>query len=381
MNDKVVLTAPARGYAAYRSEIDSAVRRVLESGWYILGREVSAFEQAFASYCAVRHAVGVANGTDAIHLALRSLQVGHGDAVFTVSHTATATVAGIGMSGATPVLVDVDELTYTIDLQKLADSIKGYARSGAAGRPRAVVAVHLYGHPCSLRELRALCDQHQLFLIEDCAQAHGATYGSKPVGAFGDAAAFSFYPTKNLAAFGDGGAVVLADNEVAQRCRALREYGWYTRYLSDIPGVNSRLDELQAAILSVRLKHLDAELESRRAVAARYNAELGAAVVTPTVRQGCQHAYHLYVVRAQPRESLRTVLSEHGIGTGIHYPAPVHRQQTYAGTPVGAGGLEVTERLQTQILSLPMHPFLSTSEVTQVVTAAGVWHKQRQTSP
>lgn len=374
MQNKVHFTDPGRGYLEYRDEIDAAVRRVLESGWYILGSEVKAFEEAFARYCGVPHAIGVANGTDAIHLALRALGVGPGDAVFTVSHTATATIAGIEMSGATPVFVDVHASTYTIDPEKLADTVKAYRRNDSGLRPRAVVAVHLYGHPCHLNELRAICDEHDLLLIEDCAQAHGATYHGKLIGSFGDAAAFSFYPTKNLAAFGDGGAVVLADSEAARRCRALREYGWYTRYVSEVPGVNSRLDELQAAILSVRLSRLNDEVRRRQAVAARYSAALGAFVTTPAIQPACEHAYHLYVIRTSRRDELQKFLASRGIGTGIHYPHAVHEQSAYSGRiAIGSGGLQVTEQVVKEVLSLPMHPFLSPPDLESVINAISQW--------
>lgn len=371
MSHKVPLTAPGAGYLRYRDEIDAAVRRVLESGWYILGKEVEAFERAFAAYCGVSAVVGVGNGTDAIALALRALGIGPGDAVFTVSHTAVATVAAIEMAQAAPVLVDVDPQTYTLDLQKLADSIQDFARSGRAGRPRAVIAVHLYGHPADLTGLRELCDRHGLFLIEDCAQAHGARYAGRPVGSVGDASAFSFYPTKNLPAFGDGGAVAFADEAAARRCRALREYGWYHRYLSDVPGVNSRLDELHAAILSVRLHHLDEEVAQRQAIARLYDEALPRDFVAiPAVRRDCQHAYHLYVVRSAARDALRDALSAQGIGTGVHYPQPVHLQNAYRGrVALGAGGMAVTEQLASQVLSLPMHPFLSRRDVAAVIDA------------
>jgi dTDP-4-amino-4,6-dideoxygalactose transaminase len=375
MPRSVPATAVPQGYHAYRDEIDAAIRRVLESGWYILGREVEAFEAAFAAYCGVRHAIGVANGTDAIVLALRSLGIGPGDAVFTVSHTAVATVAAIELAGATPVLVDVAADSYTLDPQKLEDTLAGYAGTSAAARPGAVVAVHLYGHPCDCAALRGICDRHGLALIEDCAQAHGAAIDGRPVGGFGDAAAFSFYPTKNLGAFGDAGAVVLGDDAAtAARCRALREYGWYERHASDIAGMNSRLDELHAAVLRVRLGHLDAELDQRRAAAARYDDALRGLLDTPGVRAGCAHAYHLYVVRTPRRAALQAHLADRGIGTGVHYPLPVHRQKAYAGRlPIGRGGMAVTDRLAGEVLSLPMHPFLSDADTEAVAAAVRHW--------
>ena len=373
MNPTVPLMDPRRAYLAYREEFDGALRSVLERGTYILGPNVAEFESAFAAWSALRSLVAVANGTDAIELALRTLGVGPGDAVFTVSHTAVATVAAIELCGARPVLVDIDPATYTIDPQKLQDSI---ARSAEAGRPKAVVAVHLYGQPCDLASVREICERHGLLLIEDCAQAHGARFDGEPVGARADAASFSFYPTKNLPAFGDGGAVGFKNADHAQHCRALREYGWRERYVSDIAGMNSRLDELQAALLNVRLRHLDAEIDSRRRAARYYSEHLRGLVQTPAVAPRSEHAWHLYVVRSTRRQELREALQRQGIGTGIHYPVPVHLQPAYhKRVLVGAGGQSATEAAAAQILSLPMHPFLTTDELALVVTGVRNWHE------
>ena len=279
-------------YLIQKAEIDDAVRRVLDSGWYILGSECGVFERNFAQWCGVGHAIGVGNGTDAIVIALKALGVGRGDCVFTVSHTAVATVAAVEMAEATPVLVDIDPATFTLDPAKLEKAIIACK----AGKPRAVIAVHLYGHPCDLAAIRAVCDRHGLFLIEDCAQAHGALVGNKRVGGFGDIASFSFYPTKNLGAFGDGGAVVTNDTAIAERARALRQYGWKERNFSECKGVNTRLDELQAAMLSVRLTRLDTEIAHRRAIAARYDAVLGGLKLKRAkARDGISHAYRLYM--------------------------------------------------------------------------------------
>lgn len=358
-----------RGYLAYRDEIDAAVRRVLDSGWYILGREVSAFEDAFAKWCGVGHAVGVANGTDAITVALRALGIGRGDAVFTVSHTAVATVAAIELAGATPVLIDVEPDTYTIDPIRLEEAVVHYAASSKAGTPKAVIAVHLYGQACDLGALKAICDRLGLRLIEDCAQAHGTTLSGRRAGSFGDIAAFSFYPTKNLGAFGDGGAVVTNDAALAEQCRAVRQYGWFRNYYSDVAGQNSRLDELHAAILSVRLGHLDREIATRQKIARRYNEGLRG-VAVPKVRPNSEHSYHLYVVRVAARDALMAALKAQGIGSAIHYPLPVHLQKAYERRlPVAPGGLAITERLCNEVLSLPMHPFLSEQDVDRVIDA------------
>lgn len=374
MPRNIPVISPVQSYHAHRSEIDAAILRVLKSGRYVLGPEVEAFEVEFATYCDARQVVGVASGTDAVVLSLRSLEIGPGDAVVTVSHTAVATVAAVEIAGATPVLVDVELGSYTIDPQKLADTLAHYRRVPSAVRPKAVIAVHLYGHPCDMDALRRICDTYELALIEDCAQAHGARFAGRPVGSFGDAAAFSFYPTKTLGTFGDGGAVVFADVSAATRCRALREYGWYQRSLSDIPGMNSRLDELHAAILRVRLGHLDEEIAKRRAVAALYDARLSGVVATPAVCGDCEHSYHLYVIRIGQREKLRAYLARAGIGTGVHYPLPVHRQKAYAGRlPIGKGGMAVTDRLADEVLSLPMHQFLLAADIDAVIGEITQW--------
>jgi len=357
------------GYEAQRAEIDVAVKRVLESGWYILGKECERFELDFAAWCGASRAVGVGNGTDAIVIALKALGVGPGDAVFTVSHTAVATVAAVEMSGATPVLVDIDS-TFTIDPNKLEDAI----RACETGRPRAVIAVHLYGHPCDMDALSTICRRYGLFLIEDCAQAHGAMTGGQRTGTIGDIASFSFYPTKNLGAFGDGGAILTRDAALADRAVALRQYGWRERYLSDIAGMNTRLDEIQAAMLGVRLTRLDAELARRRTIAAAYDEALSSVIQIPSARPGFQHAYHLYVVRSPRRDALAAALKAAGIGSGVHYPVPVHLQKAYQGRiALGPGGLAQTEQAAREVLSLPMHPFLSDADVERVSAAVEDW--------
>lgn len=374
----IPLMDPGRGYVAYRDEIDVAVRKVLEAGSYILGPSVTSFERSFAQWCGIAEMIGVANGTDAIELALRTLEVGSGDVVFTVSHTAVATVAAIELAGATPVFIDVDPVTLTIDPQKLEDSIIRHARSAVTGSARAVIAVHIYGHPCDLQALQQICRRHELLLIEDCAQAHGARLNGQPVGSAGDAAAFSFYPTKNLSAFGDAGAVGFPSRELADRCRTLREYGWRERYISAVGGMNSRMDELQAAILNVRLHHLQDEIDTRRRIAACYGTQLAGIVETPATLPGADHAWHLYVARTARRQSLRDSLQKQRIGTGLHYPMPVHQQPAYANRiALGHGGLAVTELAAAEIVSLPMHPFLKEDELDAVVAGIKAWHEGR----
>ncbi len=357
---------PGAGYRALKGEIDAAVARALDSGWYILGGEGRAFEEEFSAWLGAGKTVGCGNGTDAIALALRGLGIGPGCAVATVSHTAVATVAAIEMVGATPLLIDIDPVHYTLDPAALADALA----HPPAGLPpvRAVILVHLYGQPGDILAIRDLCRQHGLALIEDCAQAHGARQDGQRVGTFGDAATFSFYPTKNMGALGDGGAVVMHDTAQATEVAALRQYGWHKHYISDSAGVNSRLDELQAAILRVKLKHIDAQNARRQAIAAAYDAALeGASLIRPARRPGADHVFHLYVVRSAERDALQGRLREAGIGSGIHYPAPVHLQPAYDGrVAMGPTGLGQTERASREVLSLPLYPELTDEQVARV---------------
>ena len=354
-------------YHRLQAEIDAAVARVLAGGWYILGPEVRAFESEFAAYLGVEHAVGVASGTDAVLLALRALGVGPGDEVITVAHTAVATVTAIELCGAIPRLVDIDSVTYTLDPTHLAAAI--------TPRTRAIVPVHLYGAPADLDAILAVARAHGLLVVEDCAQAHGARTRGRAVGTLGDAAAFSFYPTKNLGALGDGGAVATNRPEVAERLRLLRQYGWRERYVSDVAGTNSRLDELQAAILRVRLGHLEAENEARRRLAARYDAALaGLPIALPAARPADCPVYHLYVIRAAARDALAEHLRARGIGTGVHYPVPVHRQPAYAHLGYGPGSLPATEAAAAEVLSLPMYPDLTEGAVDTVAAAIRAYY-------
>lgn len=350
---------PGLENADLRTEIEAAVRRVLDSGSYILGPETAAFEQEFAAYIGVGQGVGLASGTDAIALGLRALGVGAGDEVITVSHTAVATVAAIQMAGAEPVLVDVDGDSLTMDPICLEAAV--------TPRSRAVVPVHLYGQPADLDSICAIAHHHGLWVLEDCAQAHGALYHDKKVGTFGDLAAFSFYPTKNLGAVGDGGIVVTDRLELAEAVRAIRQYGWKERYISETRGVNSRLDELQAAILRVKLRHLDGANARRRKLASLYNSLLSGGVVLPFEAKGCQGVFHLYVIRTPLRDELKDFLEHEGIGTGVHYPRPVHLQPAFRGLRYGP--MPVTERIASQILSLPMYPQLTDKEAAEVAMA------------
>jgi dTDP-4-amino-4,6-dideoxygalactose transaminase len=355
--------SPAAQYRAHKPAIEAAISRVLDSGAYVLGSEVESFEGSFAAYCGVDHAVGAGNGTDALILALRALGIGAGDEVVTVSHTALATVAAIIATGATPVLVDVDASSYTIDPARVEEAV--------GPRTRAVVAVHLYGQPADLDAIEAIAKRHRLHLIEDCAQATGARYRDRRVGSIGDIACFSFYPTKNLGAIGDGGMVTTRDAALASRVRRLHQYGWNEDRETEDVGVNSRLDSLQAAILGAKLPHLDKDNASRVAIAARYAEGLsGLPLAVPAVHDGCAHVYHLYVIACDRRDALMEYLDHRGIGCGIHYPVPVHLQKGYAQrVRVAKQGLKVTEHLVRRVVSLPIYPELGDAEVERVIAA------------
>lgn len=351
---------PGASYLAHRAEIDAAIARVLEGGWYILGKEVKAFEEEFAAYCGAKYTVGVSDGTNAIVLTLKALGIGAGDEVITTGHTAVATLAAIELVGATAVLVDIDPLYYTLDPQAVAQAI--------TPQTKAIIAVHIYGHPADLAPLQVLADQHNLYLVEDCAQAHGATYGGKRVGSMGVAGTFSFYPTKNLGAFGDGGAITTNDEGLYQTLLELRQYGWRERYISAIQGYNSRLDELQAAILRVKLGYLDEDTAKRQQLAASYDqAFAGSVIQAPAVRAGSEHSYHLYVIQLEQREALMAQLKEKGIGTAIHYPQPNHLQPAYAGrVRTVPDNLPELVKATPRILSLPLYPELEIGNIKQI---------------
>ncbi len=353
---------PRAQYEAHKALIDEAVRRVLESGCYILGEEVLAFEREFASYLGARHAIGVGSGTEALHLALAACGIGAGDEVVSTANTAVATIAAIELAGATPVLVDIEPDFFTLDPFTLEAAI--------TPRTKAIVPVHLYGQPADLAAILSVAQRHGLRVIEDCAQAHGATYRGKRVGTYGDIACFSFYPTKNLGAIGDGGAVVTNNPELADKVRHLREYGWAERNVSSIRGWNSRLDEVQAAILRVKLPFLDADNNQRRRIAALYDELLGESdLILPRQRADATHVFHLYVVRSDERDELLARLRALGVGAMIHYPVPVHLQPAYVARLSGSQNLPYTERAAREILSLPIYPELADAEVKKVVAA------------
>jgi dTDP-4-amino-4,6-dideoxygalactose transaminase len=361
---------PKAAYLAEREAIDAAIARVLASGWYILGEETSGFESEFAAAMGCRHGIGVGNGTDALILALRALGIGPGQTVATVSHTAVATVAAIETAGARPLLIDIEPATYTMDPQALEQALAAPPPGG--DKIAAIIPVHLYGQAADLNALGTLARRHGVRLIEDCAQAHGASFAGRPVGSFGEIGCFSFYPTKNLGALGDGGALTTSDDGLAAEIRAVREYGWRgRRYVSERTGVNSRLDELQAAILRVKLPHLAADNARRAAIAVRYDAGLaGLDLVLPARAAGRSHVFHQYVVRSRRRDALREALQAAGIGTNVHYPVPVHLQPAYRDrTALGPSGLAETELAAGEILSLPMYPQLDDAQVERTIAA------------
>lgn len=358
---------PKANFLAHADEIRTAIERVLTSGHYILGPEVEAFEKEFSAYQAGGYTVGVANGTEAIELALRALGVKAGDAVATVANTVTATVSAIEQIGAKPVFVEIDPATMTMSPKALGAALE---RNPAI---KAIVPVHLYGQPADLPAIISMATKAGAKVVEDCAQAHGAAIGGRKVGTFGDAAAFSFYPTKNLGALGDGGAVFARDEKLAAKIRQLRQYGWRERYVSEIPGRNSRLDELQAAILRVKLKYLEAENAKRRELADRYlgrlkDSELRLSEIVP----GQTHVFHQFTVRTPKRDALRARLLEQGISCGVLYPIPVHRQPAFADTTLA---LPETERACNEVLCLPCHPALTIADVDRVCDEILRWNQ------
>lgn len=379
-NDFIPQANPKAGYLAHKDEIDAAIHDVLNSGWYILGQEVKSFEDEFASYIGVRNAIGVASGTDANEIALRACGVGKGDLVFTVSHTAVATVAAIERCGATPVLVDIEDSTFTMDPDHLDHTIKSINNGQLLieGRPRAIVPVHLYGHPADMAAIMDIAQKYDLYVIEDCAQAHGAEIDGKKVGLFGKIAAFSFYPTKNLGTIGDGGSVVTDSAEFYEKLLALRQYGWEKRYISSMKGINSRLDELQAAILRVKLHYLESDNKRRRQITETYTQAIEKTeIVAPQEAANTTHVYHQYVVRIKARDSLIQHFRKNSIGTAIHYPLPVHLQPAYKGKiNIGTRGLPITEKICHEILSLPMYSQMTDLQVEHVVNALLSWQEQ-----
>ncbi len=359
---EILCSNPKAQYLAHKPGIDRAIRNVLNSARYILGEQVSSFEKEFARYLGAKFAVGTGNGTEGLHIALKANGIGEGDEVITVSHTAVATVAAIEMCGAVPVLVDIEPDYFTIDCAKIEKAI--------TRKTRAIIPVHIYGQPADMRPILGIARSFGLKVIEDCCQAHGAVYRGRRVGSLADAGCFSFYPTKNLGAIGDGGIITTNSRELAGKCRLLREYGFKKRFISSLPGFNSRLDEIQAAILRIKLKYLEPDNKSRRKIAAVYDKELsGTGLVLPKKRKDATHVYHLYVARSKERDKLKDFLYKKGIFALVHYPLPVHLQPAYKGRIKHAGTLKETERAAREIISLPMYPELRQAELKFIIRA------------
>ena len=346
-------------YLSIKAEIDEAIAKVFAKGWFILGEQVEAVEKEFADYCGVKYGVGVGSGTEALHLALLAVGLEPGDEVITVANTAVPTIAAIEFAGGHPVFVDIETDTYNIDVTKIESAI--------TGKTKVILPVHLYGHPAEMSTILEIGAKYGLKIVEDCAQAHGALYHGKKVGTLGHLGCFSFYPSKNLGAYGDGGMVVTSDSELAERVRLLRNYGQTKRYQHEIRGFNSRLDEIQAAILRVKLRKLDGWNELRRRKAASYKQLIDAdTYVLPEERANCHHVYHLYVIRHKNRDGLRQYLVAKGINTEIHYPVPINQQKAYKDL---CFSLPRTEICMSQILSLPMYPELEDESIELVADA------------
>lgn len=349
---------PKAQYIAHQEEINDAIHHVLNSGWYILGKETEAFEEEFAKYIGSKYGIGVGSGTEALHLALVACGIGIGDEVITVSHTAVATVTAIELAGATPVFVDIVPQYFTLDPYQIKAAI--------TPKTKAILPVHLYGQPVDMNTIMAIAKEHGLVVVEDCAQSHGAMYNGVRAGSIGDVACFSFYPTKNLGAIGDAGIIITKKKELKEKIRLLREYGWKKRYISYTQGWNTRLDELQAAILRVKLKYLDNANAKRNIIANTYEDGLrNVGLALPKLMDGCKHVYHQYVVRSEKRDELLSFLRNKEIGVLIHYPVPIHMQPKY--TNVRHNGLKNTEEASKEILSLPIYPELELNEVGKVI--------------
>ncbi len=349
-------------YAAIRSEVNAAIQEVLDDTSFILGGQVDAFEREFADFCGVKHGVGVASGTDALHLALRALDIGPGDEVIVPAFTFIATTLGVTLAGATPVLADVRADDALLDSDKLARVI--------TSRTKAIIPVHLYGRCADMKRIREVAVGHNLKVIEDAAQAHGATFDGKPAGSFGVAAAFSFYPGKNLGAYGDAGAITTNDDALAERLRLLRNWGSRRKYHHEEPGLNSRLDTLQAAVLRVKLRHLPRWNESRRKVATLYDEVLGRRpnYQLPANRPNSTPVYHLYAVRSKQRDEILARLHQNGIHAGIHYPFPIHELGAYRHLAGAGTDLSESEAWARECFSLPIYPELSEDQVRRVVS-------------
>lgn len=365
---------PSAQFSSYQDEIEAAVLNVLRGNRYILGDEVEALEVEFAEFIGAKFAHGVANGTDALEIAIRALGIGVGDEIITVSHTAVATVAAIEAAGATPVLVDVSSDYYTLNPKQLQEVL--------TERTRAIIAVHLYGQGADINEIQKFCKENQLFLIEDVSQAHGAKWNGAYLGGFGDIACYSCYPTKNLGAIGDAGLLTTNDELLSKRIGMLREYGWQERYVSEIVGRNSRLDEIQAAILRIKLRYLEKDNSKRRIIGKNYSEKLNQKYCqVPAVHNNNEHIYHLYVLRTKWRSGLIEYLRAQGIQAGIHYPIPIHLQPAYKNRIRTASNMSVTEAISREVVSLPIYPELNNSDVDRVIDAVNSYFETINENP
>lgn len=357
-----------RQYQSIRKEINNEIRKVLESTQYILGEEVEKFEQEFAKFCECKYCVGLDNGSSALELGMRALGIGPSDEVITPANSFIASSSSISFTGARPVLVDCDPKTYNINPQKIEQAI--------TRRTKAIMPVHLYGQPANMDSILKIAKKHNLYVVEDACQAHGARYKNKKTGSIGDIAAFSFYPVKNLGAYGDGGALVTNNKKMAEKVRMMRNYGQKKKYHHVLLAWNRRLDAIQVAILRVKLRHLDRWNKLRRRYAYLYNELLkDTGVITPIELDGVEHVYHLYVIRVKARDKLQEFLASKGISTGIHYPIPIHLQRAYRNLGYKRGDFSVTESYSREILSLPMFPELSKDQIEYVVESIKSFYK------
>ena len=350
-----------RGFYKYQEEFEQKALSVLRSGWYVLGKEVEAFEEEFAAYTGAKYCVGLASGLDALWIAFRILGIGEGDEVIVQGNTYIASVMGITINGATPVFVDPDEY-FAIDPEKIEAAI--------TERTKAILVVHLYGQATDMGKILDICKRHNLRLVEDCAQSHGAAYKGKITGTFGDIGCFSFYPSKNLGAFGDGGAIITNDEKIMRDTRVFRNYGSQKRYYNEVVGANSRLDEIQAGLLRVRLSHMAELIDEKKQICERYLNEIkNDKLILPKLRPDCTHIWHQFVVRCAERDALMEYLKEAGIDTIIHYPIPPHMSEAYKYLGVPEGSLPITEEYARTVLSIPLYNGLTREEQTKVIDA------------
>lgn len=358
MNKIIPFVNLKKEYSCIKHEINVALERVLKKQWFILGQELSVFEEDFAKYNGVNYAIGVNSGSDALFLSIKALGIGKGDQILTVSHSFISTVDAIVRAGAEPVFIDINKDYYNVDYSKIEEEI--------TDKTKAIIVVHLYGNPADLKQIMDIANKYGLKIIEDACQAHGAEYKGKKVGTFGNVGCFSFYPAKNLGCYGDGGMMITNDAELAEKLFQYRNYGQSKKYYHDFIGINSRLDEIQAAILRIKLKHLDEWNRIRRKNAELYNEFLDdSSIIKPKEREFAKHVYHLYVIRHQNRDKLKQYLEKNNIQTQIHYPIPIHKQKAYISL-FPDKNLPITEKICDEILSLPMHPWLLTDDIKKI---------------